>query len=94
VKLGLPAGPILTLDQVFGDPHVSQTGLVEEIEHPRLGRLRVIANPIRMAALAGRSVRTPPPALGEHSRQVLRDFGLDEPRIDALQSAKVILDAR
>lgn len=94
VKLGLPAGPILTLDQVFGDPHVNQTGLVEEVEHPRLGRLRLVASPIRMAALAGRSVRTPPPALGEHSRQVLRDFGLDEARIDALRSAKVILDAR
>jgi crotonobetainyl-CoA:carnitine CoA-transferase CaiB-like acyl-CoA transferase len=94
VKLGLPAGPIFTLDQVFRDPHVNETGLVEEIEHPRLGRLRVIANPIRMGAVAGHSVRTPPPALGEHSRQVLRDFGLGEARIDALQSAKVILDAR
>jgi crotonobetainyl-CoA:carnitine CoA-transferase CaiB-like acyl-CoA transferase len=73
---------------------VNETGLVEEIEHPRLGRLRVIANPIRMGAVAGHSVRTPPPALGEHSRQVLRDFGLGEARIDALQSAKVILDAR
>ena len=93
VKLGLPAGPIFSLDQVFRDPHVNETGLVEEIEHPRLGRLRLIANPIRMGALAGHSVRTPPPALGEHSRQVLRDFGLGEARIDALQSAKVILDA-
>jgi crotonobetainyl-CoA:carnitine CoA-transferase CaiB-like acyl-CoA transferase len=93
VKLGLPAGPIFSLDQVFSDPHVSEAGIVEEVEHPRLGRLRVLANPIRMAALAGRSVRTPPPALGEHTRQVLRDFGLGEARIDELQSAKVILDA-
>ncbi len=94
VKLGLPAGPIFSLDQVFSDPHVNQTRMVEEVDHPRLGRLRVLANPIRMGAMAGRSVRTPPPALGEHSRQVLRDFGLAEARIDELQSAKVILDAR
>lgn len=94
VKLGLPAGPIFSLEQVFSDPHVRETRMVEEVDHPRLGRLRLLANPIRMAASVGRSVRTPPPALGEHSRQVLRDFGLAEARIDELQAAKVILDAR
>ena len=36
VKLGLPAGPLFTLDQVFADPHVNQTGIIEEIEHPTL----------------------------------------------------------
>lgn len=93
VRLGLPAGPIFSLDQVFSDPHVLETGIVEEIEHPRLGRLRLLANPIRMAATAGASVRTPPPELGEHSRRVLRDFGVAEARIDELVAEKVLLDA-
>ena len=90
VKLGLPAGPIFTLDQVFADPHVNQTGIIEEIEHPTLGTLRLIANPIRMAGLGGRSVRSAPPVLGADSRRVLADFGLSTERIDALVAAKTI----
>ena len=91
VKLGLPAGPIFTLDQVFADPHVNQTGIVEEIEHPSLGKLRLIANPIRMDALAGGSIRSAPPALGADSRRVLEDFGLNSTEIDALAASGTIL---
>ncbi len=90
VKLGLPAGPIFTLEQVFKDKHVNETGIVEEIEHPSLGTLRLVASPIRMAGMGGRSVRTPPPALGADSRQVLADFGIPAERIDALVAAKTI----
>ena len=90
VKLGLPAGPIFTLDQVFKDKHVNETSIVEEIEHPTLGTLRLVASPIRMAGMGGRSVRTPPPALGADSRQVLADFGIPAGRIDALVAAKTI----
>lgn len=90
VKLGLPAGPIFTLDQVFSDPHVSETGIVEEIEHPKLGRLRLIANPLRMAGLGGRSVRSAPPELGADSRRVLEDFGIAGGEIDALVASKTV----
>lgn len=90
VKLGLPAGPILSLDQVFSDPHVLASGMVEEVEHPRLGRMRAMANPIRTAALAGRSVRRAPPALGQDSREVLADYGIAPGEIDALIAAGVV----
>ena len=91
VKLGLPAGPILTLDQVFEDRHVNETGIVEEVEHPTLGTLRLVASPIRMAGMGGRSVRSAPPLLGADSRQVLAEFGFAPARIDALVAAKTIL---
>ena len=91
VKLGLPAGPIFTLDQVFEDKHVNETGIVEEVEHPTLGILRLVASPIRMAGMGGRSVRTAPPLLGADSRQVLADFGIPQARIDALVAANTIL---
>ena len=90
VKLGLPAGPIFTLEQVFADRHVIETGIVEEIEHPTLGPLRLISNPLRMAGLCGRSVRSAPPALGADSRRVLEDFGVPSHEIDALVAAKTI----
>ncbi len=90
VKLGLPAGPIFTLDQVFEDQHVNETGIVEEVEHPTLGTLRLVASPIRMTGMGGRSVRTAPPLLGQHSREVLAGFGFAQARIDALVAAKTI----
>ncbi len=90
VKLGLPAGPIFTLDQVFADQHVNETGIVEEIDHPTLGPLRLIANPLRMAGMGGRSVRSAPPLLGADSRRVLEQFGLRSEEIDALVAAKTV----
>jgi len=90
VKLGLPAGPIFTLDQVFADAHVKETGIVEEIEHPTLGAVRLIANPIRMGALAGRSIRSAPPALGADSRKVLEEFGIPAEEIDSLAATGTI----
>jgi crotonobetainyl-CoA:carnitine CoA-transferase CaiB-like acyl-CoA transferase len=90
VKLGLPAGPIFTLDQVFADQHVNETGIVEEIDHPTLGPLRVIANPLRMQGMGGRSVRSAPPLLGADSRRVLAEFGIAESEIDALVAAKTV----
>lgn len=90
VKLGLPAGPIFTLEQVFSDPHVAATGIVEEIEHPKLGKLRLIANPLRMPGLGGRSVRSAPPALGADSRRVLEDFGIERAEIDALIASRTV----
>ena len=90
VKRGLPAGPIFSLDQVFADPHVNTTHMIEEIDHPTLGTLRVIANPIRMGTLAGRSVRRAPPALGADSRQVLQDFGVSPGEIESLVAAHVV----
>jgi len=91
VKLGLPAGPIFTLDQVFEDRHVNQTGMVEEVDHPTLGKLRLVASPIRMAGMGGRSVRSAPPLLGADSRRVLTDFGIAPARIDALVAAGTVL---
>ncbi|MFN0302048.1 MAG: CaiB/BaiF CoA transferase family protein [Burkholderiales bacterium] len=90
VKLGLPAGPIFTLDQVFKDPHVLATKMVEEFEHPLIGTMRTMANPIRMDALTGNSVRRAPPALGQDSRAVLADYGLSPEQIDMLVAARVV----
>lgn len=90
VELGIPSGPILNLEQVFSDPHVIQAGMVESIEHPTLGALRLLANPVRLDSMQGRSVRTPPPLLGADTAAVLAEFGLSEERISSLLAANVV----
>lgn len=90
VEAGIPSGPIYTLDQVFADPQVIQQKLVETVTHPTLGALPQLANPVKMAALAEGSVRTPPPLLGQHSDEILREFGFSDGEIESLRNTKTI----
>ena len=93
VKLGLPAGPIFNLEQVFADPHVNQSGMTQEVDHPSLGRIRLLANPIRMDSLTGNSVRTAPPLLGADSLNLLKNFGYSELEIQKLIDEKVVFQS-
>lgn len=90
VDLGLPAGPILNLQQVFEDPHVNEAGMIEQIEHPTLGKLRLLANPLRMDSLRGRSVRSAPPLLGADTVEILGEFGYLPDQVRALLDANIV----
>jgi crotonobetainyl-CoA:carnitine CoA-transferase CaiB-like acyl-CoA transferase len=88
--LGMPAGPVYDMGEVFADPQVVATKMVETIEHPSIGELRQLASPLGLECLEGGSVRHPPPRLGEHTREVLEEIGFPRARIDELVSRGVI----
>jgi crotonobetainyl-CoA:carnitine CoA-transferase CaiB-like acyl-CoA transferase len=90
IALGIPAGPIYNLAEVFADPQVRHCGLVEEVSHPEIGTLRQVASPVRMESLGARTTVRPPPLLGEHTQEVLRDYGFSIERVAALADAGVI----
>ncbi|AMB88154.1 CaiB/baiF CoA-transferase [Pseudomonas agarici] len=90
IEAGIPAGPINTLEDVFNDEQVIACGLVETVEHPLLGALKQVALPIKMASLAQGSVRTAPPLFGQHTKQVLADYGLSPETIAQLLEKKVV----
>jgi len=69
---GLPAGPINDLRQVFDDPQVRHRQMAVEVEHPTAGRVRLPGIPVKFDGTPGR-VQGPPPNLGEHTDQVLRE---------------------
>jgi crotonobetainyl-CoA:carnitine CoA-transferase CaiB-like acyl-CoA transferase len=92
IAAGIPAGPIYNLDQVFSDPHVIHNGLVEEVEHPIIGTLRQLSNPLRMGSMGKRTVRSHPPLLGEHSRAVLDTFGLSSSEIARLVNSGIVAE--
>jgi formyl-CoA transferase/CoA:oxalate CoA-transferase len=84
---GIPVGAINNLAQVVDHAQVKARGSLIEIEHPRAGKLRVVGVPVRLSQTPG-AVRTPSPALGEHTAQVLRELlGLAPREIDALRTA-------
>lgn len=90
IDLGIPAGPINNLSDVFSDPQVQHCRLVEEIEHPVLGALKQVVTPIRLEALKDGCVRRPPPMLGEHTFEVLAEFGFTESDLQKLSDDGVI----
>jgi crotonobetainyl-CoA:carnitine CoA-transferase CaiB-like acyl-CoA transferase len=68
---GVPAGPIRDYRQVLDeDPHVRARGMVQEVDHPVEGWVRVLGSPIRMSRTPAR-IRRHPPLLGEHTEEVL-----------------------
>ena len=70
----IPAGPINTVAEAFGDQQTSGRGLIVQLEHPTLGTAKSIANPIRFSSTPV-SYRLPPPLLGEHTSAVLQGLG-------------------
>ena len=73
-KVGVPCGPIHSIDRVFEDPQVRARGMVVEVPYAPAGRLKMTASPIRMSATSLDSAR-PPPLLGEHQQEIFQPSG-------------------
>ena len=66
------AGPVYTYEDVANDPHVQARGMIQSIEHPTVGELRLPAVPVRLSRTPG-AIRLPPPLVGEHTDEILRE---------------------
>jgi len=86
----VPGAPINQLDEVFKDPQVQARGMVESMAHPVGRTVQLVASPIKLSETPV-ATRRPPPMLGEHTHEVLRDWlGWDEARVDALRQQAII----
>ncbi|MFJ4290731.1 CaiB/BaiF CoA transferase family protein [Cupriavidus sp. NPDC089707] len=87
---GVPCGPILSMDQAFADPQVEHLRMSQPIEHPTLGQISVVGQPVILSRTAPGKL-APAPATGEHNHDVYRSMlGLDAARIEALAAQGVI----
>ena len=85
----IPCGPINNYEQVFADPHIVARDMAVEIEHPTLGRMKSLGSPLKMSATPT-NPRRRAPMLGEHTEEVLREYGFSENEVSALRTAGAI----
>jgi crotonobetainyl-CoA:carnitine CoA-transferase CaiB-like acyl-CoA transferase len=81
--VGVPAGPVLTIAEMLAHPQVRAREMVVETQHPVVGATQAIGCPIKFSATPG-CVRRPAPVFGQHTREVLLEFGFDSAEIQAL----------
>ena len=79
----IPVMVVNSIDGLLDDPHLRATGYWQRMEHPTEGTLRLPGIPTDFSESPG-TVRLPPPRLGEHTAEVLKEAGLTEAEIDAL----------
>ncbi|MFN0301453.1 MAG: CaiB/BaiF CoA transferase family protein [Burkholderiales bacterium] len=88
-KAGVPCGPIYTMDQVFADPQVRHMKIAETVAHPLRGEVTLIGQATRLSRTQAKIVR-PTPELGEHTDEVLREFGYTDTQIQDLRTRAVL----
>lgn len=82
---GLPAGRVLTLTEALEDPQASHHEMLVEVDHPRAGTVKMTGSPIRVDEAPARSP-VAPPLLGEHTRSLLLELGVDEDTVERMIS--------
>jgi crotonobetainyl-CoA:carnitine CoA-transferase CaiB-like acyl-CoA transferase len=75
--------------EMIDDPQVKSRGLISEIDHPSAGRIKQIAPTVKLSATPG-EMRSPPPLLGEHTSEVLKELGYSDDMINKLSRDGVI----
>lgn len=71
-EAGVPAGRVRSLDEVYASPQVEHLGLVDVVDHPGIGEIRLPGTPLSYGR-SGRRTPEPPPLLGEHGEEVFKE---------------------
>jgi crotonobetainyl-CoA:carnitine CoA-transferase CaiB-like acyl-CoA transferase len=90
-ELGVPGGPVLTVGEMHADPQTQAREMVTEVQHSRLGPVKTLGAPVKFSATPA-SVRRGAPLLGEHTREIMLEYGYAPGEIDNLAGMGAILD--
>ena len=88
-KVGVPCGPINSIDKVFDDPQVKHLGIAQEIETIPFGETKLVGQPFNLSRSSS-SMKRRPPEKGEHNEDVLGDLGFSAEELDALKEKNII----
>lgn len=90
-QAGAAVSPVYEMDEVFSDSRVLHRQMVVDIDHPKLGKVKQVGIPIKLAETPGK-IRWLAPLRGEHTREILHSLGYRKATIEALLKRQVIGD--
>ena len=88
-EAGVPCGPIYNIDEVFADPQVQHVGMTHPVSHDELGVMDLIGQPLNMSRYDPRT-GMPTPDSGQHTDEILAEYGYDADHISKLRAEGVI----
>ena len=88
-KVGVPCGPINSIDKVFDDPQVKHLGIAQSIDTIPFGQTQLIGQPFNLSRSPS-IMKQRPPEKGEHNEDVLLDLGYSSEELDELKSKNII----
>jgi len=84
--VGVPAGPVLSIGEMLQDPQVLARDMVVDVEHSKLGRTKALGSPVKFSRTPTK-INRGAPLLGEHTREILGEYGYSNSDIEALADA-------
>src|SRR3954462_7014870 len=88
-KAGVPTGPIYRIDEAFAAPQVEPLEAAGEVEHPKLGRFKIVNQAVKLSRTPA-SVKTATPDVGQHTDEILGELGYAAKDIARLREGKII----
>src|SRR4030042_1942506 len=88
-EAGVPCGQLRNISEVVDDPHVKARHLIDNIEYPGLGKIKIVKTPIFVSGRAPTS-RLQAPQFGEHTTEVLTELGYSEADIQRLEDSGIV----
>lgn len=86
---GVPSGPINNIAQLLDHPQVQYREMVQQVEHPTIGMLKMLGIPLKLSGTPG-SIRKAPPLLGEDTNEVLANLGYSNEDITNFKEKGII----
>lgn len=87
---GLPAGPVLDINQMHQDPQALSREMIVDLDHPTAGPVKTLGHPVKFSETPG-SIRSAAPVLGQHSREILAEAGFDDARITQMIDSGAVI---
>ncbi len=89
-EVGIPCGPINTIDKVADHPQVQHREMIVDVPHPRLGRVKMVNSPVKLSRTPA-TIRQSAPDLGQDTGEILSELlGMSRDEIDELKESEII----